>query len=387
MMTTLFWISLGTLVYIYGGYPLLVWLLAKIFGREPIRRAGIPPVSLLIPAYNEEAHIEAKLRNSLALDYPKDRLEIVVASDGSTDRTNAIVERFRSRGVRPSTKDFGGGVKLLAMRDNIGKSAMLTRTVPLLRGEIVVFSDVTSELEPDALRSLVRNFADSRVGCVCGLYRLKGAKDLRGEGEGLYWTYETFIKRQESRLHSILGAHGAFYAIRKVLFQGLEGTAINDDYLIPMRIVARGARAVYEPSAVAWEREVASVGGEFARRRRIAAGNCQQIVELMSLLNPFRGWIALCFVSHKVLRTLAPLFMAAVLLSSLWLPAPWSWLMLALQAVFYATALAGYVCQRRGRMVHWLSPVLYFCLGNLAMLAGLLKYCFSKQPPAWERAR
>ena len=154
-----------------------------------------------------------------------------------------------------------------------------------------------------------------------------------------------------------------------------------------MRIVSQGYRAVYEPSAVAWEWEAASVEGEFSRRRRIAAGNCQQIIELMSLLNPFRGWIALCFVSHKVLRTLAPLFMVAVLLSSLWLPAPWSWLMLALQAVFYATAMAGYVCQRRGRMVHWLSPVLYFCLGNLAMLAGLLKFCLSRERLVWERTR
>ncbi|MDP3703350.1 MAG: glycosyltransferase family 2 protein [Candidatus Omnitrophota bacterium] len=375
-MTTVFWLSLGTLIYIYAGYPVLVWALARLFGRAPIRRPCIPSVSLLIPAYNEEAHIEAKLRNSLALDYPKDRLEIVVASDGSTDRTNTIVEQFRARGV-----------KLLAIRDNIGKSAMLSRTVPLLAGEIVVFSDTTSELEPDALRQLIRNFADPKVGCASGLYRLKGTNDLRGEGEGLYWKYETFIKRQESRLHSILGAHGAFYAIRKALFQNLPGTSINDDYLIPMRIVAQGYRAVYEPAAVAWERELASVEGEFARRRRIAVGNCQQIVELYRLLNPLRGWIALSFFSHKVLRTLAPLFMVAVLLSGIWLSAPWAVVALVVQAAFYAAAGAGYVCQRRGRVVKWLSPPLYFCLGNLAMLAGLLKYCVSKQRPVWERAR
>jgi cellulose synthase/poly-beta-1,6-N-acetylglucosamine synthase-like glycosyltransferase len=375
-MTTVFWISFGTLLYIYAGYPLLVWVLAKVFGREPRRQPCIPSVSLLIPAYNEEAHIEAKLRNSLALDYPKARLDIVVASDGSTDRTNEIVERFAARGV-----------KLLAMRDNVGKTAMLNHVVPQLRGEIIVFSDVTSELQLDALRQLVRSFADPHVGCVSGLYRLTRGNTLRDEGEGVYWRYETFLKRQESQLHSILGAHGAFYAIRRSLFRELRSAAINDDYLIPMRIVAEGFRAVYEPRAVAWERQLASVEGEFARRRRIAAGNCQQIIELISLLNPFRGWMALAFFSHKVLRTLAPLFMVAVLVSGFWLPAPWAAVALLLQGVLYASAFAGYLCQRRGRVVRWLSPPLYFCLGNLAMLAGLLKYCFSRQQPMWERAR
>jgi cellulose synthase/poly-beta-1,6-N-acetylglucosamine synthase-like glycosyltransferase len=376
-MTLLFWTSLAALAYIYAGYPVLVWGLARAFGRKPRTQNITPRVSLLIAAYNEEAHIEAKLVNSLALDYPKDRLEIVVASDGSTDRTDAVVKRFRAQGVR-----------LISMRDNIGKSAMLTRTVPLLSGEIVVFSDVTSELEPGALRRLVQNFADRGVGCVSGLYRLKGSGgDLRGEGEGLYWKYETFLKRQESRLHSILGAHGAFYAIRKSLFVRLEEASINDDYLIPMRIVAQGYRAVYEPSAVAWELELASVEGEFSRRRRIASGNCQQIVKLRSLLSPFHGWVALCFFSHKVLRTAAPLFMLALLPASLWVDQPWGGLALGLQALLYGSAWAGYVCQRRGMVVRWLSAPLYFCFGNLAMLAGLLKFCFSRQPLAWERAR
>ncbi|MBI4342287.1 MAG: glycosyltransferase family 2 protein [Candidatus Omnitrophica bacterium] len=376
MMTTLFWSAFLILLYIYIGYPALVWALARLFGREPVRKPITPTVSLLIPAYNEDAHIEAKLRNSLALNYPKDKLDIVVASDGSTDRTNAIVSGFKAQGVT-----------LLLMRDNIGKSAMLTRTVPLLRGEIIVFSDASSELEPDALRYLVRSFADRQVGCVSGLYRLKGSSDLRGEGEGLYWTYETFIKRQESRLHSILGAHGAFYAIRKERFERLGEATINDDYIIPMRIVAQGYRAVYDPAAVSWEREHASVEGEFARRRRIAAGNCQQIIELRGMLSPWHGWVALSFFSHKVLRTLAPLFMLTLLLSSLWVPSPWGPLFLSIQALFYLSAWAGYLVQRSGRMVKWLSPPLYFCMGNLAMLAGLLRFCFSRRRVAWDRSR
>ena len=375
-MAYVFWISLGTLVYIYAGYPLLVWVLAQLFGREPQRRDITPTVSLLIPAYNEAAHIEQKLENSLALAYPRDRLEIVVASDGSTDQTNAIVERFR-----------GAGVRLLAMPDNIGKAAMLSRVVPSLTGEIVVFSDASSQLEPGALRQLVRSFADARVGCVSGGYRLRSGDTLRDDGEGLYWRYEAFIKRQESHLHSILGGHGAFYAVRRALFQALPPAAVNDDYLIPMRVVEQGYRAVYEPSAVAWERELVSMRGEFARRRRIAAGNCQQMIELRWLLNPVRGWVAFCFISHKVLRTLAPLFMVALLVSSLWLPAACRTGALTLQGLLYGSAAIGYLLQRGGRRIRWLSPPLYFCFGNLAMLAGLLKYCFRRQHLSWERAR
>ncbi len=376
-MTGIFWLASSLLVYAYLGYPVLVWVLARAFGREPQDAPIAPSVSLLIPAYNEEAHIEARVRNSLALSYPRDQLEIVVASDGSTDRTNAIVESFAPRGVQ-----------LVVMPTNIGKAAMLTRVVPRLRGEIVVFSDASSELHSEALTRLMRRFADPQVGCVCGLYRLQGSsQDLRGEGEGLYWRYEVFIKQQESRLHSILGAHGAFYAIRKALFTPLESTAINDDYLIPMRIIEQGYRAVYEPSAVAVERDIASVEGEFARRRRIAAGNCQQIAQLLHLLNPLRGWVALTFFSHKVLRTLAPLLMIAVLVTSLWLPQPWSAVALFLQALLYGSAWAGYCCQRRGRRIRWLSPPLYFCLGNLAMLAGLFNYCFRRNELSWERAK
>ncbi len=375
-MIAVFGISLATLAYIYAGYPVCVWLLARLFGRPPARRENLPTVSLLIPAYNEEAYLDAKLRNSLGLDYPAEQLEIVVASDGSTDATDTIAQGYAARKVR-----------LIRMPENLGKSAMLARVVPLLQGEIVVFSDTSSELERDALRRLLPNFADPAVGCVSGLYRLKGVGDLRSEGEGLYWRYETFIKRQESRLHSILGAHGAFYAIRRGLFPALRSGAINDDYLIAMRIVEQGFRAVYEPSAVAWELETASVAGEFARRRRIAAGNCQQIIELRGLLNPLRGWIAFCFFSHKVLRTLAPWFMVALLIASGWLPQPlaaWAW---AGQVLLYGSAVAGFFCQRAGRSVRWLSAPLYFCLGNLAMLAGSWRFCRQGGAPAWERSR
>lgn len=373
-MVILFWFSLATLLYIYVGYPLLVGLLAKCFGKEPSRGPITPSVSLLIPAYNEDAYIEAKIKNSLALDYPKSKLEIVVASDGSTDRTNEIVERFASQGVR-----------LVSMDQNIGKAAMLSRVVPILTGDIVVFSDASAELDRFALQRIVENFADKSVGCVSGLYRTKKADDLRSEGEGLYWKYETYIKEQEARLHSILGAHGAFYAIRKELFEPLDARDINDDYIIPMRIIQRGFRAVYDPTALVWEKDSASVAGEFSRRRRIAAGNVQQVLKLWCMLSPIYGWVSFTFFSHKLLRTIAPILLLCMLFSTFGIPSPWMGIFLALQLLLYVSALIGYLCLRVGLHVPLLSIPLYFCLGNLAMLAGLISTCLNRKPVDWGR--
>lgn len=370
-----FWVSLAALGYIYFFYPTLVGLLARVFGKEPAREQILPSVTLVIAAYNEEDYIEAKLINSLELDYPRDKLTILVASDGSVDATNEIAQRFCDQGIR-----------LRIFPQNIGKSAMLGRIVPELESDLIAFSDASSRLAPDALKLLVQNFADPAVGCVSGLYKMSADGDMRNQGEGLYWKYETWIKSQESRLSSMLGAHGAFYCIRREAYRDLESDVVNDDYVIAMRVVEQGYRSVYDQRAKCLERERASVKGELARRRRIAVGNCQQIVRLWRLLNPRYGWFAFCFFSHKVLRTLAPLFMIGVLVGSMGLPAPQSWTWLGLQGMFYSAGVVGYCFQQSGRRVALLSPVLYFCLGNAAMLGGILKFC-SGRPIKWESAR
>lgn len=373
-MPWLFGSSIILIVYIYLGYPSLVWFLARCFGKDPQKRIITPPVTLFIPAYNEEAHIEAKLRNSLALDYPKEQLRIVVASDGSTDRTNEIASQFADQGVQ-----------LVAIPENVGKAEMLSRLVPEVEGDIVVFSDTSSELEPDALKILLSNFADDGVGCVSGLYRLRKGEetDSRTQSEGFYWRYETFIKYQESRLHSILGAHGAFYAMRKQLFTPLTRKSINDDYILAMRVVNQGYRCVYEPGAVAWERELSSVQGEFARRRRIAAGNVQQLIELWPLLNPFKGWIAFCFFSHKGLRTFSPVFLITLLLGSFALTGPQRGWAIGGQLLFYGAAWLGHLRQKQGKPAGILAMPTYFTLANVAMLAGLVLFSFGGRMPKW----
>lgn len=381
MAATAFWIAVGLLIYTYLGYPLLAGLFAALWARRTRRDAVTPTVSLLIPAYNEEAVLEGKLANSLALEYPADRLEVVVASDGSTDRTCAIAAAFADRGVR-----------LLAFDRRTGKAGLLNRTVPLLRGEIVVFTDASCLLERRALRRLVSNFADPTVGVVCGLYRFVARNSSsRSRGEGAYWRFETWLKRVESRLGSILGAHGALYAMRRHLFQPLPEGAINDDYLIPMRAVEQGYWAIYDDSAVAEELTDATARGELMRRARITVGNYQQALWLWRLLDPRRGWIAWQFFSHKVLRTMTPLLLLVALVGNLrLLHEPFYAAAASAQGCFYLLALVGAACERyqsRACSLEFFTVPFYFCLTNVAAFVGLIKFLLGGQRPAWDKIR
>jgi cellulose synthase/poly-beta-1,6-N-acetylglucosamine synthase-like glycosyltransferase len=368
----LFWLSLAFVVYPYAGYPALLFLLSKLF-RRPIQRASIEPsVSLLIPAYNEEKVIEAKIRNALALDYPADKLEIVVASDGSTDATNNIVARFTN----------SGRVRLLAFSPNRGKTAVLNDAVGCLRGEIVVLTDAASMLEPDAIRRLVACFADPRIGAVSGLYRIRNAAGARlGPQEDFYWQYETLLKRMESDVHSILGAHGALYAIRKELYPYPEPSIINDDYVIPVRIVGRGYRVCYEPEAIAWE-EADEMRG-FSRRIRIMAGNFQQLLELPVLLRPPRPLPLFFFLSHKVARLAVPFALLVLLLSNAFLLAlPVYQAAFVAQTAFYLAVLTGGVLPKAPRL---LRLPYYFVMVNAAALPGIYYVLRGRRNMAWKR--
>lgn len=368
----LFWLSLALVVYPYAGYPALLFLLSKLF-RRPVQRASIePPVSLLIPAYNEEKVIEAKIRNALALDYPADKLEIVVASDGSTDATNDIAARFTN----------SGRVRLLAFSPNRGKTAVLNDAVGRLRGEIVVFTDAASMLEPDAVRRLVACFADPRVGAVSGLYRIRNAAGAQlGPQEDFYWQYETLLKRMESDVHSILGAHGALYAIRKELYPYPEPSIINDDYVIPVRIVGRGYRVCYEPDAIAWE-EAGEMRG-FSRRIRIMAGNFQQLRELPALLWPPRPLPLFFFLSHKVARLAVPFALLVLLLSNAFLLSqPGYQAAFVAQAAFYLAVLTGGVLPKAPRL---LRLPYYFAMVNAAALPGIYYALRGRRNMAWKR--
>src|SRR5208282_6108040 len=336
MTTTrlLFWISAGVTVYVYAGYPILLWLLQAVVRTAPRREPVEPSVSLLVAAYNEAAVIGDKIRNSLALDYPAGKLEIVVASDGSRDATVEIVQSFVKN-------QAGGRIRLLNYEENRGKMAVLNDAIPQLSGEIVAFSDASSMLAADSLRTLVCCFNDPRVGAASGVYRLlKKDQAQLGSQEDLYWKYETFLKVQEAKLGTFTGAHGSLYAIRRELYPFPPLATINDDFTIPMRILERGHRVAYEPAAVAYE-EAHEMEG-FSRRVRITAGNIEQLREIKGLLWPPRPFVLFCLLSHKTGRLLVPVFMLIALVANVMLRGqfPYNWLLLG-QALFYGLAVLG----------------------------------------------
>jgi cellulose synthase/poly-beta-1,6-N-acetylglucosamine synthase-like glycosyltransferase len=305
--------AVGALVYTYAGYPALLWLLVRLRGERPVQRASMTPsVSLVISAYNEAPVIRRKIENALSLDYPAGALEIVVISDASDDGTDAIVGEFAARGV-----------VLARQHTRQGKTVGLNRTIPGLRGEIVVFSDANALYERQALLNLVRNFADPQVGCVTGEARyLPRGATLADSGERAYWDFEIRIKRWESALGSVVGGDGAIYAIRRVLWRPLPDAAISD-FLNPLQIVADGWRGVYEPAAVCFEETAGQLQGEFRRRVRIVSRSWRAVFQAAHALNPFRvGWFAWQLVSHKLLRWLTPLFGLAAVTAGVLLAMP-----------------------------------------------------------------
>lgn len=302
--TAILGLSLGMLAAVYVGYPAALRAAVALRGPRPVRQEPIEPdVTLIVSAYNEARVIRAKIQNALALDYPRERLEILIVSDASTDDTDAIVREYADRGV-------------ILLRQDVrrGKTAGLNAAVARARGAIVVFSDANAMYRADAIRCLVRNFADPTVGCVTGEARyLKGRPSAPGLGERAYWSYEIQVKRLESALGSMVGGDGAIYAIRRELWRPLPEAAIND-FLNPLQIVALGYRNVYEPDAVAFEEVAGGFTSEYRRRVRIVSRSWRAIFQAPGVLNPNRvGVFAFCLFVHKVLRWYSMAFLAAAL--------------------------------------------------------------------------
>ena len=365
MLLALLILSIALFLYPLVAYPVLVWTLSRLFP-EPVRKSlpsPLPFVSFIVPAYNEESVIEEKIRNTLGLAYPQDRIEIIVASDGSADRTVDLAQRFTESRLR-----------VLDFRERRGKLPALTEAVSLARGEIVAFSDASAILKPDALLKVVENFSDPTVGCVSGRYLIEKDRtallDGRSSGERGYFEFEVFQRCQESLFHSTLGAHGAFYALRRSLFPSLPPGVINDDFVIPMLILAKGYRTVYESQAVAAEWHQTTVKGEFRRRIRISHGNFQQIGILRSLLGFGNPKASFVFWSHKVIRAFQPFYLAVIFLVPLFLGGKGFMAFFDLQALFY---LLGTVALFLPRPRKILAIPLYFVMGNLAILAGFVR--------------
>ena len=372
-----FWLSLALLVYVYLGYPLLAGLRAMLLPK-PSRRAPIEPsVSIVVIVHNEAEQIAARIENLLALDYPRDRLEIVIGSDGSTDDTVARARRYAAQGVR-----------VRAFREHRGKPAIVNALVPLVRGEVVIFADARQRFDAGTVRALVANFADPAVGAASGELMLTAgsATGSAGCGTAFYWRYEKFIRSTEGRADSTIGATGAIYSIRRELFEPIPEDTLLDDVLIPLRIVRRGYRVVFDPDARAHDAASATARQEFVRKTRTIAGMFQLLSREAWLLNPFTNRLWFETVSHKVLRLALPMLHAAFLVSNVALAdAGFYGALLAGQVMFYAAAVVGAAPhQARRRSIVFTAPCA-MCLLIWATIVGFVRFVTHRQQVTWDR--
>lgn len=372
-MTAVFWLGVGWLTYVYVGYPAALALLGRFRRIRPRIDAGVlPTVSVLIAARNEEQDIGWKVRQTLDWDYPADRLEVLVASDASTDSTDRILEECRDRRLT---------VRRLEPRR--GKNAALDELARRARGELLFFTDANSSIAPQALRAIVRHFADPRVGCVTGEMEERAASAI-GDGARAYWGYEGVLKRLESAVGSVLVCVGSIFCIRRSLYRPLDPDVAND-LEIPVRIAGRGYWIRYEPIARSLEVAAGSPGEEFSRRRRICAQGLLGMWRLRASLGGLRGWQ---FVSRKFLRWLflVPLglvFAAAVALGR----NPWFLSVASLEGACFGLAVAGWLRARGGHsMPGLLSVPFYIVLVGGAGLAGIFDTCWGRRFPVWEAA-
>jgi cellulose synthase/poly-beta-1,6-N-acetylglucosamine synthase-like glycosyltransferase len=382
---SLFWISIAAILYTYAGYPIFVSLLARLRKRE-VRKAVIsPPVSVVIACHNEQHNIERRITNLLQCDYPAELMQIVIVSDGSTDGT-------AEAGLRSAAYDSANNVKLIAYENQRGKATALNVGVEAAAGEIIVFADARQSFEPTVIKELASNFADSTVGAVSGELLLDtGGGASVGEGVGLYWKYEKWIRKSESRAGSTIGATGAIYAIRRALWRPLPENTILDDVYTPMGIALAGHRVVFDEKARAHDINTDSARREFARKVRTLTGN-YQLCQLMPRLLVPDSLLLLQFYSHKLMRLASPIIFLLLFVTNLIITASSSGVSQLLyqaafcgQLLFYAGVLAGGYLLKRNRKVRLLNFAYVFSLMNAAALVGLVYFVLGKRN-VWARS-
>lgn len=389
LLKFVFWLSLAILLYSYVGYGLLLWLLLKIRGRsgnkntEPVTTATAPEVTLMVATYNEAPIIETKIENSFALDYPADKLQIIFVADGSDDGTPEIISRYPR-------------IKLYYQPERQGKTAAINRVMPLITTPITIFCDANTTLNTSCIREIVKHFQDENVGAVAGEKKvLDMHKDgtVAGAGEGLYWKYESKLKKLDSEFYSVVGAAGELFSVRTSLFEPVGKDILLDDFMISMKICRRGYRVVYEPAAYATEAASYSIKEEQKRKIRIAAGGFQSILLLKDLLNIFKyGKLSFQYISHRVLRWLiCPILLPLVFLCNVGImllnPGLLYKITLVTQVIFYLMAIAGSLFALQNKKVKLLYIPYYFTFMNLAMYLGFSRFVKKNQSVLWEKAR
>jgi biofilm PGA synthesis N-glycosyltransferase PgaC len=382
MLVLLFWVSLGVVFYTYVGYALVVGAWAQVSGRtrsNAPKGAFEPNVTLIVPAYNEADILAAKVDNCLALDYPLSKLKLLFITDGSTDASAEVLAAYPQ-------------VQHLHVPERGGKSMAENRSMQYVDTPFVVFTDCNTMLNPEALKVMLAHYQDPQVGAVSGEKHVLSDGSASGSGEGLYWKYESFLKRCDSKICSLMGAAGELVSFRTELFAPLENDVILDDFVQSMRIVGAGYRVVYEPRAYAMEPPSASLNEEMQRKVRICAGGWQAMARLKFLLNPFRQPIVtFLYISHRVLRwSITPALLALLVPMNAYLSYTQHGiytLLLLLQVLFYVSSLVGWWLASRNRKAGAALVPLYFTMMNVAAFRGFGRFLQNSQPAAWDKAQ
>ncbi len=385
LLAIIFWLSGLLLFWTYFGYPALMAVWARLMPRPIVRDDALTPtLTILIPAYNEADVIRRKLENTVSLDYPKDKLQILVIDDGSTDGTPDIVREFATRGVT-----------LIQQPKRGGKMGGVNRGFENATGEIVVLSDASPDYDKESLQLLARNFADPTVGVVVGALRVWDADNAVAKPAGMYWKYESALRKWESTTGSTVAVHGNMFAVRRTLYKPLRQHTINDEFSIAMEVMRQGYRVVYEPKAISYDLASASMGDEFKRRARINAGRFQALFSA-GYLNAPTPDLQFRLFSHKLLRPLTPVLMLLAFVSNLLLVVlgifgllnmPIGFWLLALfgQLGFYGAAYLGYLAEKNGKPNKILSIPYFFVSSNLAALVGLWRWIRNSQAVTWQK--
>lgn len=379
LIDVVFWIAVALVAYVYAGYPILAYVVGRLFPKHVDRMPFEPTVSLIITAYNEERDIHAKLQNTLRLEYPKEKLEIIVVSDCSSDRTDEIVREFAPDGVR-----------LLRQTMRSGKTSAQNAAVGVASGEVILFSDATSMYEENVLREIMPDFADAEVGCVAGrlIYVDDGGSGV-GKGAKNYWSYETFLKENESRASSLIGVSGCIYAVRRSAYVPMYEEACSD-FLICTIVYRQGLRTVYHPAAVCYEATNTRTAEEFRMRVRIISQTFTDLWRNRDMLDPRNaGFYSVQLISHKLLRYAVPLFLVIMFAASGLLAADSMFyaVVFAVQALFYFVAVVDWAIQKWGIDLRFAAIPRYFCLANLASAAGFYKFLKGERFARWEPIR
>lgn len=387
-MILTFWICFFIILYTFLGYGILLYILKSIkqLFVKPVEHhinAEYPSVSILVAAYNEEDIIEAKIQNCLQLNYPKNKLELIFVTDGSSDNTPEIVGKFSE-------------VKLFHENTRAGKMAAIKRVIPQISGEITVFTDANTFLNKEALLLLVKHYQNPKVGAVAGEKKIvvDASADASSAGEGFYWKYESALKKWDYDLYSNVGAAGELFSIRTALYEPVESDTIIDDHMIAMRIAEKGYIIAYEPGAYAVETASADTSEELKRKIRIAAGGIQSIYRLKRAANPFvYPLLTFQYISHRVLRwTVTPWLMILMFLLNIAICIKYPQnnlyiVTLVLQILFYLASFAGWILERKKIKLKIAFIPFYFTMMNYAVIAGTIRFYKGQQSAAWEKSK